>query len=203
MGTTDNLVVTNAQTEATTMLAQAQQVAAAVPALSISNAAEYLQAGQGLVEIKSRWKAVEEKRTSLVKPLNDVVKNINAMFKPVLDQWDTTMDVVKRAMLDYQVREADAQRKALEAAATMAQQGQTGQEFHALVAQGSAMPVKPQGITSRVIWRWKVTDAALVPREYLCVDASKLDAVVKEAKEGVKIPGIEVYREEVMAVRTS
>jgi hypothetical protein len=106
-------------------------------------------------------------------------------------------------MLDYQVREADAQRKALEAAATMAQQGQTGQEFHALVAQGSAMPVKPQGITSRVIWRWKVTDAALVPREYLCVDASKLDAVVKEAKEGVKIPGIEVYREEVMAVRTS
>lgn len=203
MGTTDNLVVTNAQTEATTMLAQAQQVAAAVPALSISNAAEYLQAGQGLVEIKSRWKAVEEKRTSLVKPLNDVVKNINAMFKPVLDQWDTTMDVVKRAMLDYQVREADAQRKALEAAATMAQQGQTGQEFHALVAQGSAMPVKPQGITSRVIWRWKITDAALVPREYLCVDASKLDAVVKEAKEGVKIPGIEVYREEVMAVRTS
>lgn len=203
MGTTDNLVVTNAQTEATTMLAQAQQVAAAVPALSISNAAEYLQAGQGLVEIKSRWKAVEEKRTSLVKPLNDVVKNINAMFKPVLDQWDTTMDVVKRAMLDYQVREADAQRKALQAAATMAQQGQTGQEFHALVAQGSAMPVKPQGITSRVIWRWKVTDAALVPREYLCVDASKLDAVVKEAKEGVKIPGIEVYREEVMAVRTS
>ena len=203
MGTTDNLVVTNAQTEATTMLAQAQQVAAAVPALSISNAAEYLQAGQGLVEIKSRWKAVEEKRTSLVKPLNDVVKNINAMFKPVLDQWDTTMDVVKRAMLDYQVREADAQRKALEAAATMAQQGQTGQEFHALVAQGSAMPAKLQGITSRVIWRWKVTDAALVPREYLCVDASKLDAVVKEAKEGVKIPGIEVYREEVIAVRTS
>jgi BMFP domain-containing protein YqiC len=203
MGTTDNLVVTNAQTEATTMLAQAQQVAAAVPALSISNAAEYLQAGQGLVEIKSRWKAVEEKRTSLVKPLNDVVKNINAMFKPVLDQWDTTMDVVKRAMHDYQVREADAQRKALEAAATMAQQGQTGQEFHALVAQGSAMPAKLQGITSRVIWRWKVTDAALVPREYLCVDASKLDAVVKEAKEGVKIPGIEVYREEVIAVRTS
>ena len=203
MGTTDNLVVTNAQTEATTMLAQAQQVAAAVPTLSISNAAEYLQAGQGLVEIKSRWKAVEEKRTSLVKPLNDVVKNINAMFKPVLDQWDTTMDVVKRAMHDYQVREADAQRKALEAAATMAQQGQTGQEFHALVAQGSAMPAKLQGITSRVIWRWKVTDAALVPREYLCVDASKLDAVVKEAKEGVKIPGIEVYREEVIAVRTS
>lgn len=203
MGTTDNLVVTAAQTEATTMLAQAQQVAAAVPALSISNAAEYLQAGQGLVEIKSRWKAVEEKRTSLVKPLNDVVKNINAMFKPVLDQWDTTMDVVKRAMHDYQVREADAQRKALEAAAAMAQQGQTGQEFHALVAQGSAMPAKLQGITSRVIWRWKVTDAALVPREYLCVDASKLDAVVKEAKEGVKIPGIEVYREEVMAVRTS
>ena len=203
MGTTDNLVVTAAQTEATTMLAQAQQVAAAVPALSISNAAEYLQAGQGLVEIKSRWKAVEEKRTSLVKPLNDVVKNINAMFKPVLDQWDTTMDVVKRAMHDYQVREADAQRKALEAAATMAQQGQTGQEFHALVAQGSAMPAKLQGITSRVIWRWKVTDAALVPREYLCVDASKLDAVVKEAKEGVKIPGIEVYREEVIAVRTS
>jgi len=193
--------ITVAQTEALTLLTQAQQVAAAVPSMTIATSEEYHQAAAGLVELKGRWKAVEEKRTSLVKPLNDVVKNINGMFKPVLESWDKTMDVVKFAMTAYQQREADEQRRALEAAAAMAQQGQTGQEFHALVAQGSAMPAKAQGISNRVIWRWRVTDATLVPREYLCVDASKLDAVVKDAKEGAKIPGIEVYREEVMAVR--
>lgn len=198
---TSNPIIDAAQTEASTLLVQAKQVAAAVPTLTITTSEEYLQAGQGLVELKGRWKVVEEKRTSLVKPLNDVVKSINAMFKPVLDQWDTTMDVVKRAMHDYQVREAEAQRKALEEAARLAQQGQTGQEFTALVAQGSAIPVKAQGVSTRVMWRWRVVDAAAVPREYLCVDAAKVEALVKEHKEGAKIPGIEVYREEIMAVR--
>jgi hypothetical protein len=198
---TSNPIIDAAQTEASTLLVQAKQVAAAVPTLTITTSEEYLQAGQGLVELKGRWKVVEEKRTSLVKPLNDVVKSINAMFKPVLDQWDTTMDVVKRAMHDYQVREAETQRKALEEAARLAQQGQTGQEFTALVAQGSAIPVKAQGVSTRVMWRWRVVDAAAVPREYLCVDAAKVEALVKEHKEGAKIPGIEVYREEIMAVR--
>ena len=196
-----NPIVTAAQVEASTLLVQAKQVAAAVPTLTITTSEEYLQAGQGLVELKGRWKVVEEKRTSLVKPLNDVVKSINAMFKPVLDQWDVTMDVVKRAMHDYQVREAEAQRKALEAAAALAQQGQTGQEFTALVTQGSAMPVKAQGISTRVMWRWRVVDATAVPREYLSIDPAKVDAVVKAQQDGAKIPGIEVYREEIMAVR--
>ena len=190
-----------AQNEATALLAQARQVAAAVPTLTIATADEYQAAAAGLVELKGRWKVVEEKRVSLVKPLNDVVKNINAMFKPVLDSWDTTMTVVKRAMQDYQTREAEAQRKALEEAARLAQQGQTGQEFTALVAQGSAIPAKAQGISTRAIWRWRVVDAAAVPREYLCVDATKVDALVKLQQGEAKVPGIEVYREEIMAVR--
>jgi hypothetical protein len=196
-----NPIVTAAQVEASTLLAHAQQVAASVPTLTINTAEEYHQAAAGLVELKGRWKVVEDKRTSLVKPLNDVVKSINAMFKPVLDSWDTTMATVKRAMQDYQVREAEAQRKALEAAAALAQQGQTGQEFTALVAQGSAMPAKAQGISTRVMWRWRVVDAAAVPREYLSIDPAKVDAVVKAQQDGAKIPGIEVYREEIMAVR--
>lgn len=198
----DNPLVQNAQTEAATMLVQAQQVAASVPTLVVSTAEEYQQAAAGLVELKTRWKLVEDKRTSLVRPLNDVVKSINGMFKPVLEQWDRTMDVVKRAMYDYQVRESETQRKALEEAAKLAQQGETGQQFHALVAQGSAMPTKATGISTRIVWKWRVVDAGAVPREYLCVDAAKLDAAVREAKEGVKIPGIEVYREDIMAVRT-
>lgn len=198
---TDNPIVTAAQAEASTLLVQAQQVAASVPTLTITTAEEYQQAAAGLVELKGRWKVVEDKRTSMVKPLNDVVKSINGMFKPVLDSWDRTMDVVKRAMQDFQVREAEVQRKALEAAAALAQQGQTGEQFTALVAQGSAMPVKAQGISSRAVWRWRVVDAAVVPREYLSIDPAKVDAAVKAQQDGVKIPGIEVYREEIMAVR--
>lgn len=199
--TTKNPVIDNAQSEATALMLQAQQVAAAVPAMTITTAEEYHQAAAGLIELKTRWKLVEDKRTSLVKPLNDVVKSINGMFKPVLDQWDRTMDVVKRAMHEYQVRDAEEKRKALEEAAKLAQQGETGQEFHALVAQGSSMPAKATGISTRVMWRWRVVDASAVPREYLCVDVTKVDEAVKNGKESVKIPGIEVYREEIMAVR--
>jgi hypothetical protein len=188
--------------EVSAHLGQAKQVSTLTQTMTINTEDEYQNAAASLVALKGRWKAAEDRRTSMVKPLNDVVKNINGLFRPVLDEWDVVMTVVKAAMQDYQQRKNIEQRQQLALAAQMAQQGQTGVEFTALVAQGSAMPVQAKGISNRVIWRWKVVNAAAVPREYLCLDAGKLDTVAREHKGSVAVPGIEFYTGEILAVRT-
>lgn len=43
----------------------------------------YASADAAVAAIKSAQKQAENKRTELVKPLNDTVKKINAAFKPV------------------------------------------------------------------------------------------------------------------------
>lgn len=52
----------------------------------------------------------------------------------------------------------------------------------------------PQGVaTARQNWKWRVTDAAKVPREWLMLDESRIGAHVRQEKEKTAIPGIEAY----------
>lgn len=67
-----------------------------------------------LQAIKKRAKELDEQRDKLVRPLNQVVKDINAMFKPPLEFLSQAESVCKRAMLIYQEAE---RRKRLEAEA--------------------------------------------------------------------------------------
>ncbi|MBP1626910.1 MAG: hypothetical protein H6Q00_1385, partial [Holophagaceae bacterium] len=51
--------------------------------------------------IKNAQKAAENKRTSLVKPLNDTVKRINAEFKPVDAAFEEALGLYRRPMSAY------------------------------------------------------------------------------------------------------
>lgn len=64
----------------------------------------------------------------------------------------------------------------------------------------STVPVMA-GKSSRQNWKFRVTNEALIPREYLCVDEQKLGAVVRALKDKAKIPGIEAYPEAVVSFR--
>jgi hypothetical protein len=53
-----------------------------------------------------------------------------------------------------------------------------------------------------VTWTFKVVDPALVPREYLIVDESRLRAICRGyCKAPVEIPGVEFVRESRTSVR--
>lgn len=64
------------------------------------------------------------------------------------------------------------------------------------------VPPKPKGITSTKVWKFRVVDAALVPREYLVVDEKAIGQVVRALKAQTHIPGVEVYSEDIVAVRS-
>lgn len=207
--TSDSNTETLAQQEAVALLMTAKTVTAARGAFAIQTEDEYQEAGAVLREIQSRIKTVEERRKEWVDPLNKTVKSINGFFKPVVNEWESLVGDLKKAMADYQLRKQEEARKALEAAAQIAAEGNAigatpeAQQYQALVAQGSAPPPKVDGISTRENWKFRITNEALVPREFLSVDERKVAAAVKLTKGNTQIPGIEVYREDTVVVRSA
>lgn len=57
------------------------------------------------------------------------------------------------------------------------------------------------GISSRKTWTFRITDINLVPREYLIVDEKAVGQVVRALKDKARIPGIETYPVDSVAIR--
>jgi len=62
-------------------------------------------------------------------------------------------------------------------------------------------PPKVAGVSTRIAWKWRLTDFRLVPLEYRMLDEKKINAVVRAMGKQTSIPGIEVYPEEVVSAR--
>ena len=69
------------------------------------------------------------------------------------------------------------------------------------VAAPPAQAPKVEGVSFRDDWDFVITNAALIPREYLIPDEKKIRAVVKAMKEHTNIPGIRAERGRTAAVR--
>src|SRR5690606_10203257 len=67
--------------------------------VSLAAAATYLQ------ENKAEQKRLDEQRRSMVDPLNGVVRQINALFKPVTETLAEAERIVKGAVSTFQVAE--------------------------------------------------------------------------------------------------
>jgi colicin import membrane protein len=55
------------------------------------------------------------------------------------------------------------------------------------------------GTSYRKVWKFRVTDPALVPREYLCIDEKKLGLVARTEKDQASVPGVEFYADAIIA----
>lgn len=50
--------------------------------------------------------------------------------------------------------------------------------------------------SGRTNWKWRITDASLIPDEYWMLDESMIGALVRSDKDKTAIPGIEAYSDE-------
>jgi len=58
---------------------------------------------------------------------------------------------------------------------------------------------KVAGVSTREVWKFEITDAAQIPREYLVVDEARIRKVVQALKGDAKISGVRVYPERQIA----
>lgn len=69
------------------------------------------------------------------------------------------------------------------------------QPLHVPKAKAETFIPKMQDVQTRTNWKFEITDASLVPREYLIVDEKAVGAMVRARKGDTKIPGVRVYSE--------
>lgn len=152
-------------------------------------------------------KKLEEDRTSITGPLNDVIKNVNARYKPVTDAIDKAVKSIKAKMGDFARKEQERIReerrkqeqeiadKAMEKAEELAEAGKTDEAEKVLdtaAQKGNAIGNQAASVTgfgdfggsSHTVSKLKynVTDESAVPVEYKTVDMKKIDAAVSMAK---------------------
>ena len=82
----------------------------------LKNAEQYARLSELLARGKAAWKGLEGTRKAAVGPLNAQVKEINGLFRPLLDSLDTLELRSKRLLLAWQQYEADERRRKQEEA---------------------------------------------------------------------------------------
>lgn len=174
----------------------------------------YRAAAERLKEIKGALAQIEDARTRITKPINDSLREVNAQARTAAEPFKADELTIKHAMLAFsdeqdRLREIE-QRRANEIARKEQARLQEiadraaakGQENKAEQFQGRAAAVvapvsqvaapKVGGISIPKVWTFEITDASLIPREYLLVDETKIRKVVAALKGSTNIPGVRV-----------
>jgi ABC-type phosphate transport system auxiliary subunit len=193
-------------------------------ALIITNSTQNASASDLLKRVKNYIKDIETLRTTLVKPLNDHVNNINDGFKPRTTIAKNIKDAIEKKMIDYHNAEEEKMRAELEIETKRLKAEQAALQAEAIkkndmkkftqsVEAGkqaeavAAAPVKVEatvktasGSTNfRKEWRGETTNDSLVPREYCSADTQKINAAVKA---GIRtIPGVNIYEKIIPTTR--
>ena len=175
-------------------------------ALQVADQPGYDNAADFCKDIKTANKKIEERRKFFATPYAEAKKAIDAMFKDKITALTQIEKTVKSKMLAWheaQTLAADQERKRIEA--------ENAQKL-ADAKDGEMPPVltpttinvnqtsKTENATSTVrkIKKWRVVDEKLIPREFLCIDEKKVNAVVQA---DLDIPGIERYYENSLAIK--
>lgn len=190
--------------DVTSMVQQLDDLAS----VQITNAEDYRDAGDAVVLVSKVGSRLEEERVRLVAPFLAQQRALQALFKPLQAQVDTCKNALKRSMLHWKAEQDRIQQEALRHAAALAAEVRITEpppQHHAavqaaLVAAHQAAPPAVKGVSTSRVTKFEVVDAALVPREYLVVD----ERLVREAvKAGKNVPGVRVWEEDVMTVRSA
>lgn len=193
----------------------------------------YAMAGEELRAIKAKAKALEEKRTSLTVPLNQVLRGINALFADPADRLAQAEKALKKGMIAYQDRleaerreaEAAARKAAAEEAAKMvipqapdtSEAAAMEQAQRAIVAAcgipPAPAPIKLAGVSKvKVTLKGKVVDkAALLAHiaqapafmDLVDINEGRLNQLVKALGDKLLLPGVELVEEKSIAARAA
>lgn len=153
----------------------------------VNSVATVLQAVHG------RINELEARRTEITKPMNTALRSVNDLFRPPMDALREISSLLKAEVKRFEAESAERNKKAMEEAARLVAAGKDP----APALSGVALVANADGLTMRKTWKWRITDEALIPRAFLCVDEAKLKALVTIRPD---IAGIEWFEDSGVAV---
>lgn len=205
-------VVENIKQSGSPLLEQARSVAR-----SIVGGETYKIAADFMLKIKSHRKLISEKLSPPKQAAHSAWSKICALERELDTPYEAAEVEVKNGMSAYlreeeiKRRKTEAEMRAklqkeeedrrLETASKLEVEGK--HEQAAAVIEKPivtppvtiAAPEKVQGESRKKVWRFKVTDDAIVPREFMVVDERKIRQAVNLYKDKTKIPGVDVWED--------
>lgn len=196
--------------------------------VNIQDDKQFEQVGTILRSIKSYQKVIEEKRLEVTRPIDEEKAAVMAAFAPTKQKLADVEKVLKAAILDYNNRIAEENRKRQEEEDRRAKEAAEAKKVALIgdaetaIEEGKpelavtylnkaeevvAKPIdvaksrRPVGIATQKIWKYEITDASKLPREFLIPDTACLQKYAVAMKEKATVEGVRFFCEEVVSAR--
>lgn len=160
--------------------------------LPVSTPAQIALASELLVDVKGRYKVLEERLQEITKPLNAGLKSVRDLFRPPMDAYTEAENILKRKIADAHAAIAAENQRAMLAAQAALQSGDV--RGAALATTTMQERVEVPGVRTQEVLTYRVVDARLVPREFLMVDDRAVRAHIAAYGER-PIPGIVIEKD--------
>lgn len=192
-------------------------------AYSVISNESLLMADNDLSRIKEKLKQMDEERKRMTRPLDETKARIMDFFRKPTEMLNQAREAINKAMTAYRqeqerirlkqesdlreiARKAEEKkRKALEARAAKAEASGKADKAEDLRAKAQEVFVPTPVVQSTVaetknkprqIWKYRVKDINLVPREHMIVNDLAMGQIARATKGTLSIPGIEFYSED-------
>ena len=144
-------------------------------------------------KVKRYEDSLKKQKESLTKPINESLKNIRAMFRPLEDKCEELLNEVDTKMKDYNIRqqakqEAIANKLANEEISTSSALRQIEK-----ASTEKTVITKSGSVTFVDVKKFEVMDVTMLPIEYILPNEV---AIRKAMLEGVELPGVRYYTEQ-------
>lgn len=126
-----------------------------------------------------------------------LMRSVNAKIATYQADQRRVREAEERRLSDLARKQAEERQ--LEVALDLERQGRIDESANVLATPVAPLAVqlppvaKPQGARMRTDWKFRITDPAALPREYLVPDEVKIGGVVRALKSATSIPGVEVH----------
>jgi len=175
-------------------------------ALIISNQDEMKIATEMLSVANKFGDEIKKRKEDITKPMNSALKAVRALFKPLEDNKDKAVLIIKRKMIDYQIKIEEENKKAEEKIEKKVESGYIKPEtaiekLENLPETENKVDSDAGSVTFKTIKKIVIEDERLLPREYLIPDERKIKivALAKEKLGEDQIPGVKIIEEKTLA----
>jgi len=183
--------------------AQVSKLENQATAVTIESQEGYENAIDLVSKLKETGSEIKKKKESVTKPLNEALRNVRDMFRPLETQFENAERIIKNKLLDYK-RKKDEEARAEEAkvAARVAKGTMKLETAEKKMDSIERVENTTRGQVGQVqikkIRKVRITNQDEVPRKYLVPD---MVLIRQDALGGIVIPGVEIYEEETIAAR--
>jgi len=180
----------------------------------VASVSDVKRATEDLSMVSRLKKALEERRKAYTQPLNEYLKDVNQVFKVIVEPIDDADKVLRTKVGAYNAEQRRLQAEAEKAQELLRQAAeiqanltkQTGEIFPEVpsVPVPEAHPATKAytsvgDLNTAKVWKFEVVDFALLPNEYKLPDMVKIGKVVRA---GASVPGVKSWQEDSLRITT-